>query len=282
MEHLPNKNEAALIARAIAMGRSDKQPLGERQITCPTHGEYMSAGTRYFGTREVWTNCPDCVEAQLAAERKAQSEAEAKRRQDRITSMMETANIPARFIGRTFENYRTGTPTQAQALKVVQEYANSFNSHYKAGTGLVLSGLPGTGKSHLAGAVLQHILPDHVGLYVTCMGMIRAIRGTWRKESEKSETEVIQMFSSVPLLVLDEIGVQYGTDGEQTIIFDVLDRRYRDMKPTILLTNQDKKGFKEFIGDRSFDRLVETSRWVSFDWDSYRATARKEANKDAG
>ena len=114
------------------------------------------------------------------------------------------------------------------------------------------------------------------------MGMIRAIRGTWRKESEKSETEVIQMFSSVPLLVLDEIGVQYGTDGEQTIIFDVLDRRYRDMKPTILLTNQDKKGFKEFIGDRSFDRLVETSRWVSFDWDSYRATARKEANKDAG
>jgi DNA replication protein DnaC len=277
MEHLPNQLEKTLNRMMAVRHAPHKEPLGERQVSCSTHGEYMSAGTRYLGTREVWTNCPDCVEAEMAAERKAQAEAEAKRRQERITNLMQAANIPARFIGRTFDNYRTGTPSQSQALAVVKDYAESFPKHLKAGTGLVLSGLPGTGKSHLAGAVLQHILPDHVGLYVTCMGMIRAIRGTWRKESEKSETEVIQMFSSVALLVLDEIGVQYGTDGEQTIIFDVLDRRYREMMPTILLTNQDKKGFKEFIGERSFDRLVETSRWVPFDWDSYRATARKEA-----
>ncbi|MNL85189.1 DNA replication protein DnaC [compost metagenome] len=77
--------------------------------------------------------------------------------------------------------------------------------------------------------------------------------------------------------MLDEIGVQYGTDGEQTILFDVLDRRYRDMKPSVFLTNQDKKGFKEFIGERTFDRLTETSRWVPFDWASYRPQARKEA-----
>jgi len=79
------------------------------------------------------------------------------------------------------------------------------------------------------------------------------------------------------LLVLDEIGVQYGTDGEQTILFDVLDRRYRDLKPSILLTNQDKAGFKQYIGERVFDRLTETSKWVAFDWQSYRATARREA-----
>jgi DNA replication protein DnaC len=277
MEHLPNKLESSLAHMLAARHAPHKEPLGERQVSCSTHGEYMSAGTRYLGTREVWTNCPDCVEAQLAAERKAQAEAEAKRRQDRITGLISEANIPARFIGRTFENYRTSTPSQVQALAVVKEYADNFPKHYKAGTGLVLSGLPGTGKSHLAGAVLQHIMPDHVGLYVTCMAMIRAIRSTWRKDSEKGEREMLEMFTDVPLLVLDEIGVQYGTDGEQTIIFDVLDRRYRDMKPTILLTNQAKQGFKDFIGERSFDRLVETSRWVPFDWDSYRATARKEA-----
>jgi DNA replication protein DnaC len=254
MEHSLNPLEKSLNRMLAARGAPHKEPLGERQASCPTHGEYMSAGTRYLGTREVWTNCPDCVEAEIAAERKAQAEAEAKRRQERITNLMQAANIPARFIGRTFDNYRTNTPSQSQALAVVKDYAETFPKHLKAGTGLVLSGLPGTGKSHLAGAVLQHILPDHVGLYVTCMGMICAIRGTWRKESEKSETEVVQMFANVSLLVLDEIGVQYGTDGEQTIIFDVLDRRYREMMPTILLTNQDKKGFKEFIGERSFDR----------------------------
>jgi DNA replication protein DnaC len=82
----------------------------------------------------------------------------------------------------------------------------------------------------------------------------------------------------VPLLVLDEIGVQYGTDGEQTIIFDILDRRYRDMRPSVLLTNQDKAGLKTFIGERAYDRLTETCRWVPFDWPSYRLQARKEAS----
>jgi DNA replication protein DnaC len=48
------------------------------------------------------------------------------------------------------------------------------------------------------------------------------------------------------------------------------------MMPTILLTNQAKLGFKEFIGERSYDRLTETSRWVSFDWASYRPQARKD------
>jgi DNA replication protein DnaC len=49
------------------------------------------------------------------------------------------------------------------------------------------------------------------------------------------------------------------------------------MRPTILLTNQDKAGLKTFIGERAFDRLTETSRWIPFDWASYRLQARKEA-----
>ncbi|MDP0953484.1 hypothetical protein Q6283_29845, partial [Klebsiella pneumoniae] len=73
------------------------------------------------------------------------------------------------------------------------------------------------------------------------------------------------------------VGVQYGTDGEQTILFDILDRRYRDMQPTIILTNQDVKGLQEYIGERTFDRLREVSRLVTFDWESYRPVARKES-----
>lgn len=278
MERLPNKLEENINRMKIFSSGSSKVQLGEVVKTCSTHGDYTSIGTRYMGTREIWTQCPDCVEADLAAKRMAEAQAEAKRKQERIEYLLGQANIPARFVDRNFANYKASTPSQISALEIVKAYAEGFEGHYKAGTGLVLSGSPGTGKSHLAGAVLQHIMPEHCGLYTTCMSVIRAVRGTWRKDSELSETEVLRTYCNVPLLVLDEIGVQYGTDGEQTILFDVLDRRYREMRPTILLTNQSAKGFKEFIGERSFDRLVETSRWVPFDWDSYRATARKEAS----
>lgn len=230
-----------------------------------------------MGKREIWTRCPDCDESRLAAERQAEANRKADIERARMESLLCEAAIPARFIGRSFSDFRASTKEQAAALAIAKAYAENFGEILKRGDGLVLSGSPGTGKSHLATAILQAILPEHCGLYITFLGLIRAVRGTWRKDSERSESEVLNIIAGVPLLVLDEIGVQYGTDGEQTIMFDVLDRRYRDMKPTILLTNQAKQGLKEFIGERSFDRLTETSKWVSFDWPSYRPQARKEA-----
>ncbi|MGI4776930.1 MAG: ATP-binding protein [Janthinobacterium lividum] len=266
------------VERATANpGATLREPLGDRNLCCDQHGPYVSSGVRYMGKREIWTPCPACDEARIAAERHAEAQRRAETARAALETMIGEAAIPARFIGRTLENFNCSTTAQSEALQITREFVEHFSTHRRRGTSLIFSGLPGTGKSHLAAAALQALMPEHCGLYTTCMNVIRAVRGTWRKDSERSESQVLNAYADVPLLVIDEIGVQYGTDGEQTILFDVLDRRYRDMKPSIFLTNQDKKGFKEFIGERTYDRLTETSRWVSFDWPSYRPTARKEA-----
>jgi DNA replication protein DnaC len=272
MEHSPEFRPVTLDAV--------RESLGEKTENCAEHGEYVSAGMRYaMGRldRRIWTGCPACEEAKLAAERQAKAIADAKAAQARMEAMIEEALIPPRFIGRGFDNFKATTTQQQRALTVLREYAESFDAHHKTGASLILLGGPGTGKSHLAGAVLQHIMPRYCGLYTTCMGIIRAVRGTWRKDSERSEAQVLAIFSGAPLLVIDEIGVQYGTDGEQTILFEILDRRYRDMMPTILLANQSKEGLKQFLGDRTYDRLTETARIVLFDWESYRPQARATA-----
>lgn len=252
--------------------------LGLRTVTCEKHGDYESTGSRFLGSREIWSGCPACAEEQKAQERAEEQRRKAEAQRLRIEKMISRAAIPARFIGRNFENFKATTEDQERALNVARDFAENFRDKLNRGHGLVFSGMPGTGKSHLAAAILQAILPDHTGLYTTAMGLIRMIRGTWRRDSERSEEEVLQMLCSVQLLVIDEIGVQYGTEGEQTILFEVLNRRYCDMRPTILLTNLPKQGFREYIGDRSFDRLTETARWVPFDWPSYRPQARKEAS----
>lgn len=279
MEHSSNRLEQFLDANAISKSIASgalADSLGERTINCDTHGEYTSTGKMYLGKREIWSRCPGCVQDYDDGLKRKEEERRALARQAEMERAIESAAIPKRFIGRMFDNFNANTDEQQAALRITQEYAADFGNHMRRGTGLILSGLPGTGKSHLAAAILQAIMPRHVGLYITCMGMIRNVRGTWRKDSERSETEVLAILCEVDLLVVDEIGVQYGTDGEQTILFDVLDRRYRNMMPTILLTNQAKQGFKDFIGERSYDRLTETSRWVSFDWASYRPQARKD------
>jgi DNA replication protein DnaC len=246
-------------------------PPETRRASCPEHGEYESRVV----FRKLWTKCPVCDEAAREAERvetERRQRVEAERRHAR---QLHSSRIPARFIGRSFDTFKAETDAQRQAQSIARDFAEQFPDNLRRGQGLIFSGLPGTGKSHLAAAILQTMLHRDV-CYVTCMDMIREVRDTWRKSSDRSELQVLDIFGGLDLLVIDEIGVQYGTEGEQTIIFDVLDRRYRDVLPTILLTNQDKAGLKQFIGERTFDRLTESCKWVAFDWGSYRSQARKD------
>lgn len=248
------------------------QRLPDQRFECERHGPYIAQHI----LRSVFSRCPQC-EAERAVAEAAQREAEAEqRRQQRHREMLETAAIPSRFVGRNFANFATPTPAHQRAVTVCRDFAEGFDDHARKGSGLILAGMPGTGKSHLAAAILQHLLSRDVR-YATCMDLIRAVRDTWRRDSDRTETKLLRYLERLDLLAIDEVGMQYGTEGEQTILFDVLDRRYREMKPTLILTNQDKDGLREFVGDRTFDRLVETCRWVPFDWPSYRPTARKAA-----
>lgn len=246
-------------------------PLKVRVDLCADHGPFEA---RHLLGR-IWSKCPDCAASEQRAEEKAQQDARRRDAEARQRKLMGRAAVPARFVGRTFDSFVADTPAKVLALSQVRDYCDNFADRARAGQGLILSGKPGTGKSHLAAAVLQAHLDLDV-LYATCMDVIRAVRETWRKDSERSERQVLQHFASLDLLVIDEVGVQYGTEGEQTVLFDVLDLRYRDLKPTLILTNESATGLKGFLGERSYDRLRETCQMVKFDWESYRAQARKE------
>lgn len=254
---------------------ADRVDLGVRELACAEHGAFSSTGIRYLGKVDIWSKCPGCEKARMAAERARAMASAAEASRERLEAALERSAVPRRFVGRSFDGFVASTDGQQRALEVARGYADGFDQRLKAGHGLIFSGLPGTGKSHLAAAILQAIMPARVGFYVTCMGLIRMVRNTWRKDSERSEGQVLAMLAGVDLLVIDEVGVQYGTDGEQTVLFEVLDMRYQDQLPTILLTNQDKDGFKGYVGERSFDRLTESCRWVAFDWESHRPQVRK-------
>ena len=244
---------------------------------CHTHGEYQGRAWS-IGGKERFSPCPQCEtdrQRQAAAEADRQRQLErAARDADEAARALSVARVPKRFLGKTFETYAAETEKQRAALSICRSYAEDFAEHRKVGTGLTLAGGMGTGKSHLAAAIIQHISPLRSALYATVSDVVRGVRDTWRRDSPLSTGQMIDSLRNLDLLVLDEIGVQSGTDNEHQVLYDVLDGRYRDCAPTILLTNLDHKSMQAAIGDRLFDRLRETSRWVQFNWDSYRPQAR--------
>lgn len=241
----------------------------EKPGMCEKHGEFISKGYKLTNSTH-WTQCPTCNKEEHTAALAHEAEVQARREQDRMEERLSRSGIPLRFRSKDFASFIADTEAKDRALTVATEFAQNFDQHKRNGTVVVFSGLPGTGKSHLAIAIAQAVMAKHTALYTSAIDAVRMIRETWRRDSDKTETEVLDRLSSVGLLVLDEVGVQYGTEAEQINLFDIIDKRYRDMMPTILLTNQNKKGMKEFLGDRSFDRLREGGLWVTFDWQSQR------------
>lgn len=250
-----------------------------REASCAVHGKFTENGGLFFGgddEKVMWFGCAACnAIARAEEEAEATRKAEATR-QARIEAKLKAAGIPLAFRDRTFDSYEASTPEMVDAVRIVREFAEGFWSrHYKAGTFLVLGGERGTGKSHLAIASAAAVMARGTAMYTRAGDMIRRVRGTWRRDSEQSEEEVLALFSvGLDLLIIDEVGLQRGTEDEQLILFDILDRRYSELRPTILLTNLEGPAFAEFLGPRIMDRLRERAVFVPFRWKSYRGRAR--------
>lgn len=242
-----------------------------RDSTCEIHGDYEEVGHWFFNEKIIWSGCKMCSEERKEKEEKSRAEYEKQMEQIRIEKMLDRACIPLRFREKSFDNFIASTPEQNKALSIAKEFSEQFYVHYKDGSSLVFSGKAGTGKTHLALSIAQEVMnAGYTATYLNAMDIIRMIRDTWRKDSDKSETDVLNLLGRIDLLIIDEVGVQRGTDDEQMLLFDVINRRYSDMMPIILLTNLGTKGFSEFITERSYDRLRENGTWVSFEWGSYR------------
>jgi DNA replication protein DnaC len=241
-----------------------------RQSECAIHGEYQETGICFNKPEPKWTGCPECKAEEEKVRNEKRLAHEQREAQEKIERRLRKAGIPERFRDRTLDNFIADTEKKKAALLVARDYLENFDENYKTGSTVIFSGKAGTGKSHLAIAIAQAVMPRYTALYLNAMDAIRMIRDTWRKDSEQSETDVLEQLGRIDLLVIDEVGVQVGTDNEQMLMFDIINRRYRDAMPMILLTNLNVQGFKDYMTERSYDRLRENGKWVTFDWESYR------------
>lgn len=187
-------------------------------------------------------------------------------------NLLGSANIPPRFVSASFETFKATTQPAKHNLTVCQQFVETWDDRKNAGEGLVLCGTPGTGKTHLAVSIAREVAGElQQSVFITTAArIIRAFRRTWAGNSEFSELDVLVKYCEPDLLVIDEIGVQYGTDSERNILFEVINDRYEDLLPTILVSNLPLNELSEMLGDRTLDRLLQGGTVLTFNWPTYR------------
>lgn len=169
----------------------------------------------------------------------------------------------------SFDNYLVSCQGQQKALDHAHQYAENFTNSIAS---FVFSGNPGTGKNHLAAAICNVLLlKDKSVLIITVADIMSAMKNTFSDDADTTEERLINDLSTVDLLVIDEIGVQFESRYEKVIINQIVDRRSSSKRPTGMLTNLNNQQMNALLGERVMDRMrLGNSLWVNFTWDSYR------------
>jgi DNA replication protein DnaC len=185
----------------------------------------------------------------------------------------------------TFDAFVAGaTPSLANASAVARAYAEAPRGW------LVLSGRPGTGKTHLAAAIAH--TADALGMQVFFLlvdRLLNHLRATYAPQSEVRAEELATLVIQADLLVLDDLRNSLVRPWARDQLFHLLDQRYGTAAPTVVTTNLSAAAladservarsarhgvefYAELLDDRLRSRLLDRAlvRWMSIDAPDYR------------
>ncbi len=273
----------------------------------PVPCEYCGA-PRYtkgmnFGSRVIWMpsgpqrcTCPEAVaayekeraEAEAAEAARLKAEEDRKMR-ERVQRIIGESGMGSRFLRRTFATFEI-KPDNKRAYKAAKNYADTFASmmpsqqnHEPGRNGLFITGPKGTGKTHLAAAIANQLMQQ--GTAVICMTMIdllERIKRTYERnaDSESNESNVLNLYKQVPLLIIDDMGKEPATEWGISKIYAIINGRYEGYMPTIVTTNYNDQqlvkrltpsGSDEITADATVDRLCEMCLRIVTTGESWRS-----------
>lgn len=180
--------------------------------------------------------------------------------------------VPRKFVSCSLTSFNGGS----SAKKMCNEFVESIIKNDKS-MGILFTGSTGAGKTHLATAVTRELVRRGLPitrksysatwgmnmiqgvLFTTMPELLMEIRATYnvKKKDAPTEEEVVEKYSRCGLLVLDDLGAEKVTDFSITTLYLIIDRRNRDLRPTIVTTNLSLQEIGEKIDVRISSRLSE-------------------------
>ena len=124
--------------------------------------------------------------------------------------------------------------------------------------GLLLYGAPGNGKTFVSAAIANKLLASMVPVIcVSINSLLARIKETFNSWGKEAEDTIINSLANADLLIIDDLGTEQATDWSKTMIYNIIDSRYRNGLPLIISTNVELDKLEKKYEKRTYDRLLE-------------------------
>ncbi len=147
-------------------------------------------------------------------------------------------------------------------LLEAEDFANSPDGRW-----LVIWGERGSGKSHLCAAVDNHLRQAGIpSLFITAPDLLASLRQAMEMQAEDepgSYSRRMHIVKTAPVLILDDLSAELSTPWADSVLFEILDYRYRNRLPTMIVTNSHPDNLEPRISSRIQDtslcRVIENA-----------------------
>ena len=218
-------------------------------------------------------------------ELKAKAQEEYNRKMRMLDRLRSASLLGERYANTTFDNTDMSVGGDfVKAFERCKKYCEVADVSIENGYGIYIYGNSGTGKTHLTACICNELINQYRQcLFTNFFEISKLIRSTWGRNNTEAEI-VIRRIGEIDFLFIDDLGTEaLQKNGEdnwlQEQVFDIINKRYNNKKPTIFSSNH---SLSELITSRGMmqktvDRIMEMSTAIiKVSGDSYRAKNRRK------
>lgn len=211
-----------------------------------------------------------------------------------LENKLQFASIPKEFKGYTVESFDLSLYQSAEAREKAEmakvlctNYVNDFLNIRESGKGLYMySHVKGSGKTRMAASIANDIVTKYriSAKFATTIQILDEIKKTWSDtgdekspEQKLTEQRFLQEIIEVPVLVLDDIGVEKMSPWVNEKFYNILNGRMIQKQITIFTSNCVIEQL--MFDERIINRILKMALPVPFPDESVRASLAKAENK---
>jgi DNA replication protein DnaC len=213
--------------------------------------------------------------------------------QARSQILLASARIPKRYEHCVLSSFESDFPGAHPSLAYARIAAGKFVEEYdpREGTGLLIIGKIGVGKTHLAVGIMKELISARGAscLFYDYRELLKEIQNSYNDSVKATELDVLRPVFETEVLVLDELGAVKPTEWVWDTVSLILNTRYNDNRTTIITTNFDNEAaggvggsrgaareetLGDRIGERMRSRLHEMCRIIKLEGQDFRQKFR--------